>query len=70
MHAALAGKGFNGARSGDSITMKTKTLKCNYAQISFSNTLYEIDLIIIAKYVFVDSTVLAFVKYGTNRDPY
>ncbi len=50
--------------------METKTPKCNHALMSFSNTSYEINFIIIAisiinsaKHLFVDSTVLAFVKY-------
>ncbi len=40
-------EGFNGTRSGDSVTMETKTPKRNHAQMSFSNTSYEIDFIII-----------------------
>ncbi len=43
---------FKTRRFGDSVAMKTKTRKNNdHVQISFSNTYYEIDYIIIANII-------------------
>ncbi len=57
-HAVLSWKGFNGARSRDSVAMKTKMPKCNQVQMSFLNTSYEINLIIIAISIIIRGKLL------------